>query len=1250
MKKFALVWGLLFCASIGFGQTGLATVTGTITDSSGASVANAPVELRNTENGEVFRSASSDTGNFSVTQLPIGDYDLTIAVPGFKTYSHTKFHLSAAQIMREDVPLQVGTAAESVTISADASLLKTESSELANNVTLAQLNNLPILAVGSTNSGFRDPFSAVRLVPGIRYNNGTNVAAGATAAVTTMVINGTPANTYGTRLDGMTMNPTGPRLLGAQMQSQPSVDAIEEVAVQTSNFAAEYGAAGGAMINMVTKSGTNQFHGTAYDYGTNEELNAAQPYLGLKNKIRQNDYGFTVGGPIWIPKVYDGHNKSFFFFSWEQFRQTNAVNAQVSVPTPAYLKGDFSSLITAENKLVGTANGPAKDANGNTIPSGTIFDPNTQTVVNGLNQRNPFPNNTIPLTRFDPISAKILPLIPGPQGVNFAKGLISNNYSGTYDTSRHSNIPSFKADQVLGTKGRLSFYYQDTSTVTPRTPTGADPFPDQITGGVTSYSSGETWRLNYDHSLNARLLLHVGVGFNSSDFGLESPLNNYDAQKQLGLVGQTEARYFPRIVTGVNSSDQIGGLSPLGTIFPTLSYERRPSATANTTYVTGGHTIKLGVDWRYEKFPNYPRSSLTSNTTGTYNFAANYTQQPSLQSAQINSGFNGYEFASFLLGGVSSTTQWAPVAYQNEKSQTGLFLQDTWKVNRKLTLDIGLRWDYGTYAREEHGRNGSIGLLVPNPSASGRPGAEQFEATCKCQFASNYPYAIGPRLGAAYQINAKTVIRAGFGVVYNSTANAAAGVVASGSSTTVPAGSGQIVGLFKDGMPAGARAVWPSFDPAVGQGVGSIIAMPQLLDQNSGRPARLTQWNISLQREINHNLVVEASYVGNRGVWWSAGLLGTLNALSQDTLKSFGFTDLTSTSDAALLNGTLATALGTATGRAALAAHGIGLPYANFPTSQTVRQSLLAYPQYTGSGLTSAPLGDTWYDSFQFNMTERFSHGLAFNLNYNYSKNLDSYTGIVDVFNRGLSKNYTAFDLPHQIRLTAQYVVPRIHSDRPFLKNKVVSYALMDWGIGAYVNYQSAPLLTRPTNTSTLTQFLGRGPAGAQLKKNADGSYMSPWSIDWFDKSGNHHTDPLDINCHCFDPTKTVVFNPAAWTNVDPGQWGDQSGLRFYRGVRLPQENANFSRNFRLREKMTLNLRVEFNNIFNRLQLPTPVGGAVSGLAPASFSLATTKFATGANTGLYSGGFGTFTAAGSSLLTNGAFGQRTGTFVARLQF
>ena len=304
-------------------------------------------------------------------KLPLGEYNLTVTVPGFKTYEHDKFQLSAGQTLREDIALQVGQSTESVTVSTEASLLQTESSQLAHNVTLSQLDNLPLLSVGATNDGLRDYFAASRLLPGVQYAN-----SGANSAVVSAVINGTPANTLQTRLDGATMNPTSLRLLGATMETQPSTDSIQEVAILTSNFAPEFGTAGGAVVNMVTKSGTNSFHGTVYDYLVNEALNAAQPYTGIKNKLRQNDYGVTFGGPVWIPKVYNGRNKTFFFFSFEQFRQKLINNTlPATVPIPAYRNGDFSNLITTENRLVTTASGPYVDPLGRNIPSGTIFDP-----------------------------------------------------------------------------------------------------------------------------------------------------------------------------------------------------------------------------------------------------------------------------------------------------------------------------------------------------------------------------------------------------------------------------------------------------------------------------------------------------------------------------------------------------------------------------------------------------------------------------------------------------------------------------------------------------------------------------------------------------------------------------------------------------------------------------------------------------------------------------------------------------------
>jgi len=318
-----------------------------------------------------------------------------------------------------------------------------------------------------------------------------------------------------------------------------------------------------------------------------------------------------------------------------------------------------------------------------------------------------------------------------------------------------------------------------------------------------------------------------------------------------------------------------------------------------------------------------------------------------------------------------------------------------------------------------------------------------------------------------------------------------------------------------------------------------------------------------------------------------------------------------------------------------LASRGVTLtPYANYSTGQTVRQSLLPFPQYSSSiNPAQAPLGKTWYDALQLNVTQRLSYGLAFNFNYTAGKALDLMSS-PDIFNRQLGKDL-GNDTPQQVRMTAEYQVPRLRdSGIRWLSNPVVSYILGDWGIGWYFQYQSAPLLARPGNQGTqpVSQWLGRGPGPAQY---VEGQPL--YSTNWVDYDGNVRTDELDVNCHCFDPTKTIVLNPAAWSNIPNGQWGaQQTAIRQFRGIRQPQENINVSRNFRIKERVVLHIRAEFQNAFNRTRLPQPAIG--------NFTATPTKFATGSNAGLYSGGFGTV------LPTSGTGGARAGTLIARLTF
>ncbi len=836
MKRLSLVAVLLSCASLGFGQTGLATITGTITDSTGAAMANAPVEVRNLDNGSIFKGATSETGNYTVPQLPVGEYDITVGVSGFKKYSHTKFHLAADQTLREDIALQVGQSTESVTVTAESSLLQTESRENAGTFTIKQLDDLPLLTVGATNDGVRDYFSASRLLPGVQYcDSSTCPGGGSGNAITVTVINGTPNNSLTTRLDGATMNPTSSRLGGATMETQSSTEAVQEVAILTSSFAPEFGAGGGAVVNVVTKSGTNTYHGTGYDYLVNRAFNAAQPYTGLKNAVHQNDYGFTVGGPVQLPKVYDGRNKTFFFVSFEEFYQ-NLINNTTpdTVPIQAYRNGNFSSLITAENRLVTTASGNYVDPLGRTIQSGTIFDPTSTQLVNGAQVRNPFQGNQIPVTSFDPVAAKILALVPLPQGPLASQA--GTNYLAAYNGSRRSYIPSIKIDHNLGSKLHAAFYFQKTSTSTPRTGTGADDLPDNITVSGTSGNAARTYRLNLDHTVTPLLLIHYTLGWNDSDF-LLGPEDFLNIQQTVGLTGAiSPGRGLPLIATGVSSNAAEGGMGNLGPQYDQHFWERRPSFVTSATYVHGTHTYKAGFEIRQMKYPNfnftYTAGEYTTGTSTSVGNASNYTTQTSLNGTSVSSGFAGFGFASFLLGGAQAIAINAPINLMTENYQAAIFLQDSWKVSRKLTLDYGLRWDYGTYQKEQFGRYGDFSATTPNPSAAGRDGAIIYEANCNCNFAHNYPYAIGPRLGGAYQVDRNTVLRGGIGIVYgNLDSSAATGYASNSASASTPA-FGQIAGLLQNGIPSSVQAAWPTLNnPAAGQAPGAVVGAPTLLDK-----------------------------------------------------------------------------------------------------------------------------------------------------------------------------------------------------------------------------------------------------------------------------------------------------------------------------------------------------------------------------------------------------------------------------------
>src|SRR5215831_13180011 len=394
MRSFALATCALFLVSAILAQSDRGTITGTVSDPAGAVVAAAAVEIKNVETGAVYQAGTSATGNYTLAQLPAGQYELTVAVPGFKKFVRKSITVNVAETYRVDVVLEVGSNTESVTVTEAAPLLKTESGELSHTVTTDTMNSLPVMSIGANagSSGIRNPYAVVQLLPGTTYSPDVAIR-----------VNGLPANTQAMRIEGQDATNGW---YSVQSQTQGSVDAIQEFAVQTSNYAAELGQAGGGLFNVTMRSGTNQLHGGAYEYFVNEFLNAGTPFTDdgnghlLRPRQRRNDWGVSLGGPVLIPKIFNGHDKAFFFFNFEHFGETIITNnVSGTVPTPAYRAGDFSKALTGRN--LGT------DGLGRPIMENTVYDPKTDFISNGLRYRNPFPSNVVPASQLDPVALKM---------------------------------------------------------------------------------------------------------------------------------------------------------------------------------------------------------------------------------------------------------------------------------------------------------------------------------------------------------------------------------------------------------------------------------------------------------------------------------------------------------------------------------------------------------------------------------------------------------------------------------------------------------------------------------------------------------------------------------------------------------------------------------------------------------------------------------------------------------------------------
>jgi len=1219
--------GVLICLCLisfaAFAQSDRGTMTGTISDTTGGVIPGVKIVATNVETGARYETISTETGNYTLAQIPAGVYQLSAELPGFKRYVRQGITVLVAQTLRLDIALEVGSNTESITITEAAPLLKTESSEVAHNVTSEFLNDLPVLGIGRLSAGatgIRSPYSVMNIVPGATWLPDQTVR-----------VNGMEGNSSALRVEGQ--DATATISLGSTSQTQPSVEATQEVAVQTSNYAAEFGQAGSGLFNITMKSGTNSFHGSAYDYFVNEALNAGWPFTDdgsghlLRSRERRNDYGFTLGGPVTLGKFYDGHNRTFFFFNFEQFRETTINNFPITVPTLEYRRGDFRQALTGRN--LGT------DGLERPIFENTIYDPTTERVINGQRYRDPYPNNIIPANKLDPVALKVQEFIPLPNRPG-----LTNNYVPNALNPRVTQVPSVKIDHSLSTRLKVSGYWSRTQTDTPNN-NGLD-YPISGAPNVGAHVLADTIRVSTDYSWTPTTLLHLGAGYLHINSDPQVP--RFDNAK-IGFKG-TNADIFPYF--SVLKVAQ-GGMDNFGPVSNFRIENLKPTGNASVTWVRNNHTYKGGSELIVNGYPSFSETYSPGNML----YSPNQTGLPALEGVALPA-FVGFNYASFLIGAPNTGYDSVPARMRTGNHSWAFFFQDNWKVSRKLTLDYGLRYDYQTYLKEHSGYMFNVSPTAPNPTAGGLPGGIIFEGygpgKCNCAFAKNYPWAFGPRLGIAYQITPKTVLRIGSGLMYAKTNNDAS--KASNFGSTKPFGPpeyGTPPFTLRDGMPY--AITFPNFDPGQQPLPGTIGNPTNMVDPNAGRPARILQWSIGLQREITHDLVAEASYIGNRGVWWAAQTMSPYasNSIPPWKLAALGL-NLDNPDDRRLLTSSISSGYA--------AQRGFNkLPYPGFPPGLTVAQSLRPFPEYTGIVQTWNPLGNTWYDALQTKVTKRLSQGLDFVVTYTYSKTLslgaeenNNYGSITnpiinDVFNRKANKTLSGLDQPHSLIVAGTYRLPTLLAGASNFAGKAASWVTRDWQFGAVMRYASGFPIRTPAATTTLNNLIFQ----TTLMERVPGQ---PFYTDtWVDKNGKTHTgEVLDINCGCFDPNRTFVLNPKAWKNPPEGHFGTSNAhFSDYRMQRRPVESMSIARTFRFKERATLMLRAEFTNIFNRTGINVP-----------SFTMPLSTQTTDRLTGMPSGGFGYISpaAVGGSNTNPAAAGTATfatppprqGTIVARIQF
>ncbi|MBI3210016.1 MAG: TonB-dependent receptor [Candidatus Solibacter usitatus] len=1127
------VYFLLCCAML-FAQSDRGTISGTVSDSTGAIVPGAKITVTNQATNVAVTMLTNETGAFAAPSLSVGDYSVRAEHQGFRPSVRTGIVLNAASSVRADITLEVGAAQQAVEIKADAIQLTTDSAKSSSTITNKLVDELPLVVGGA----LRSPFDLAILTPESKSFSDNN-----------FILGGGQAASYGTTLDGVSANTTRALQVSWVSVNAPSLEGVTEFTVDTNGFKAEYGHAGGGQMSFASKSGTNEYHGSAYEFLRNHDLDARRFFEVERGVYKQNDFGWSVGGPVLIPKLYNGKNKTFFFSTMEWFRNRVGASATATtVPTPEMYTGDFRNWVDGNNRMI------------------PIYNPFAlRTDAGGAQTRDPFPNNQMPANLFDPLMQKAIgayqsgagPLKPNNGAAPGTVGYVTNNFLITNGTTVSPQTKlSLKGDHIFNDRNRLSGYYGYARTFDAPGPNGPRTLPGNYSNYNDTQRHSDVFRMTWVRNISPTIINTFYAGGNNWRENHDPPQATIiSGTKWKSIVCMPNVPDCDQNLVNLRFSNGYGDWGgPANNGSENTIY----SFNDDISWIRGSHSFKAGGMYQRNHYNGFGRQDVA----GRGNFSYLGTGRPN-DTNFTTSG--GHPFASALLGwatdgGVDTIRfigqQWPYFA--------GYF-QDDWRITKRLTLNIGVRWETTLPPVEQLDRWSDFSPNAPNPKADNRPGALIYAGTGEGRqgsrtLAGSYFKAFGPRFGFSYAVSDKMVLRANFARSFGTITTVTGSTHQQGFTQTIGFGNNSNgvtpTFLFKDGLPA--YGIPPFIDPSFVNGQG----INWWQGKEATRPPENIAWNLSIQRQLSPSMVLDVAYNALAGSHLQANLL-IYNQVDPRYLTTLGPTILNSSVTSATAQNA-----------------GIRAPFANFVQlwggGATVRQALRPFPQYNAintSGGGGDHSGHSGYHAAVIKIDKRYGSGLTFTTSYVFSKivtDADSYwstdfAASADHYNRRLEKSIGAFDVTHNFKLGLVWDTP-FGKGKRFLNRGAAANLLGGWRLST-INFYSSGTPLNISTTISQPLFAGRAVP------------FVPGYDGWRGAQARGE----------FDPQTDRFFQPASFFGTQPAV-GIGNMTRFNPKLRqFPNFNENVSvgKTFSINERFRLDFRWEAFNLFNRVRFGT---------------------------------------------------------------